>query len=76
MNGAGQDGKLVDSFDMILWWRAYKSKVPAFFRVLRAVAAHSPNSCAPEAVFSVLNDTFEDDQKNAYADYIELSLQL
>lgn len=73
---AGKDGRMVDSFDMSQWWRANKAKLPAFFKILRAVAAHSPNSCAPEAVFSVLNDTFDDDQKKAYADYIELSLQL
>ena len=29
-----------------------------------------------ETVFSVLNDTFEDDMDNSYSDYIELSLQL
>ena len=30
----------------------------------------------PERVFSILNDTFDDDQDKALADYIELSLQL
>ena len=34
-----------------------------------------PSSCAAERVFSILNDSF-DDQKNALADYMELSLQL
>ena len=34
------------------------------------------NSVPPERVFSVLNDTFEDDMDSAHADYIELSLQL
>ena len=37
---------------------------------------NSPNSIPPERVFSVLNDTFEDDMDNSYSDYIELSLQL
>ena len=40
----------------------------AFAYVLRAVP--------PERVFSVLNDTFEDDMDRSHADYIELSLQL
>ena len=37
-----------------------------------------PSSCAAERVFSILNDSFDDDQKNhdALADYMELSLQL
>ena len=29
-----------------------------------------------ERVFSILNDTFDDDMDNSHADYIELSLQL
>ena len=36
----------------------------------------APNSIPPERVFSVLNDTFDDDQCNSMADYIELCLQL
>ena len=44
--------------------------------MLRAVLANSPNSIPPERVFSILNDTFDDDQDNSYADYIELALQL
>ena len=38
--------------------------------------ANSPNSIPPERVFSVLNDTFDDDMASSLADYIELSLQL
>ena len=34
------------------------------------------NSVPPERVFSVLNDTFDDDMDRSHADYIELSLQL
>ena len=36
----------------------------------------TPSPPCPERVFSVLNDTFEDDMDRSYADYIELSLQL
>ena len=50
--------------------------MPAFAYVLRAVLANAPNSIPPERVFSVLNDTFNDDMANSLADYIELSLQL
>ena len=41
-----------------------------------AVLAHSCNSCPPERLFSILNDTFDDDQKNTLADMIEYSLQV
>ena len=44
--------------------------------VLRAILANAPNSVPPECVFSILNDTFDDDQDRALADYIKLSLQL
>ena len=30
----------------------------------------------PERVFSILEDTFDDDQRSAYADYLELSLMI
>ena len=43
-------------------------------RALGAIA-NSPNSIPPERVFSVLNNTFDDDQESALADYMELSLQ-
>jgi hypothetical protein len=51
-------------------------RIPAFSYVLRAVLANAPNSIPPERVFSILNNTFDDDQDRSFADYIELSLQL
>ena len=49
--------------------------MPSFKYVLRAVLANSPNSIPPERVFSILNDSFDDDQDRALADYLEFSLQ-
>ena len=69
-----QNGK--DTFSLLGFWRANEAEVPAFSAVLRAVLANSPNSIPPERVFSILNDTFDDDQERALADYMELSLQL
>ena len=48
----------------------------AFAYVLRAVLANSPNSIPSERVFSILNDTFDEDQTRSLADYIKLSLML
>ena len=69
---------LINIFDLGDWWRESEEGkgIDAFAYVLRAVLANSPNSIPPERVFSVLNDTFEDDMDNSYSDYIELSLQL
>ena len=50
--------------------------MPAFSYVFRAVLTNAPNSIPPERVFSILNDSFDDDQERSLADYIELSLQL
>ena len=71
-----KDEKGKDTFDLGTWWRGNSSKVPSWAYVLRAVLTNSPNSIPPERVFSILNDSFDDDQDNALADYIELSLQL
>ena len=65
-----------DTFDLGNWWRGNSSKVPSWAYVLRAVLTNSPNSIPPERVFSILNETFDDDQDSSLADYIELSLQL
>ena len=65
-----------DPFDIMTWWKANKHHLPSFTRILRAVLTHIPNSCAPEAVFSVLNDTFSSDQKKSKSDYMELAIVL
>ena len=72
------NGKGKDTFSLLSFWRENEvgKGIDAFAFVLRAVLANSPNSIPPERVFSILNDTFDDDQDNSYADYIELALQL
>lgn len=40
-----------------------------------AVLTNSPNSIPPERCFSILNDSFDDDQSRSNADYIELSIE-
>ena len=64
------------TFDLLAWWRANMAELASWAAVLRAVLTHSPNSCPPERVFSILNDTFDEDQKRALADYMELSLMV
>jgi len=72
------DAKGEDTFTLLNFWRENEegNGIDSFAYVLRAVLANSPNSIPPERVFSILNDTFDDDQDSSYADYIELSLQL
>ena len=56
------------TFDLLAWWRANAAELAPWVAVLRAVLAHSPNSCPPERVFSILNGSFDDDQDNALSD--------
>ena len=65
-----------DTFDLLAWWRANATELASWFAVLRVVLAHAPNSCPPERVFSILNESFDDDQENALADYMEFSLMI
>ena len=52
-----------------------KLELPHHYQVLRVVLLHSPNSCPPERIFSILNNTFDADLI-ALMDYMELALQL
>ena len=70
-----KDRKGKDTFDLSDWWKSNSVSLPGFAYVLRAVLTNSPNSCPPERLFSLFNATYNDDQKSAYADYIELSMQ-
>ena len=68
-------GKAADTWDIEAWRRGNRHKLPAFAAILRAMLTHSPNCCVPEAIFSILRDSFDSDQKRAFADYREYSLQ-
>ena len=54
-------GKKYDTFDARQWWLENRKELPSFFAVLRAVLTHAPNSTPPERLFSILNNTFDDD---------------
>ena len=60
--GERKDAKGKDTFTLLGFWRTHEADLPAFSYVLRAVLANSPNSVPPERVFSILNNTFDDDQ--------------
>ena len=71
------DKKGNDTFDYEAFWRGVEESgdIPTFCLFCRKILCYSPNSCPPERVFSILSDTFGDDQHNALPDYMELSLQ-
>ena len=66
--------KGADTFCHEDWWYAAQesNEIPVFCKFVRKMLCNSPNSCAPERVFSILDGTFGDDQRRAFADYMEL----
>jgi hypothetical protein len=65
-----------DTYDIVAWWAQAIVKLPALKKVLIIVATHSPSSCAPERVFSVLNRTFGAQRSSTRQDVIKLSTML
>jgi len=65
-----------DTYDIVAWWAQAIVKLPALKKVLVIVATHSPSSCAPERVFSVLNRTFGPQRSSTRQDVIKLSTML
>ena len=63
-----------DTFDLQLWWREAASKIPAGGVGRRCCALCSPTR-PTRSCFSILNDSFDDDQTGSGADYIEHSIQ-
>jgi hypothetical protein len=62
-----------DTYDIVAWWAQAIVKLAALKKVLIIVATHSPSSCAPERVFSVLNRTFGPQRSSTRQDATELS---
>ena len=71
-----KDDNKTDTFDLQLWWLEARTDLPSTFQIMRAVLTHAPNSIPPERCFSILADSFDEDQECAYADYMETSVQL
>jgi len=64
------------TFEITTWWAAAAAKLPNTALALRDVATHLPNSAPPERVFSILNNSFGDDQSNPLSDHVQLSSML
>jgi hAT family C-terminal dimerisation region len=58
------------------WWAEHAAVLPAWAALARRVFLVVPSSAAVERVFSILRDTFGDDQKGALEDYVETALFL
>ena len=67
----------VDStIDVLQWWKESAKGIPAWAEAAKKVLVVQPSSGAAERVFSILNNTFSDQQDKALQDYIETSVIL
>ena len=70
-----KNSKGKDTFDLSDWWKSNCVTLPGFTYVFRVVLTNSPNSWPSECLFSIFNETYNDDQKSSHTDYIDVSMQ-
>ena len=64
------------NFDLLVWWKNNKTNLPHWSGVAQKVFLLQPSSGAAERVFSLLNNSFSDQQQNTLEDYVEASIML
>ena len=69
------DGTSADA-NKLEWWKNHASKVPKWSRGCRAILLLQPSSAAADRVFSLLTNSFKEQQTQALEDYIETSVML
>ena len=62
--------------DTLRWWEDHKNDLPAWSSAVRKTLLLQPSSAAAERVFSLLKNTFGDQQQTSLSDYIEASLMV
>ena len=68
-----------DTSDEVLpleWWKRNASTLPNWSNAAKNVILMQPSSASAERVFSLLNNSFNDQQDNSLEDYIECSIML
>ena len=65
-----------EQFNILEWWKRNSSHLPKWSAAARRIFLIQPSSAASERVFSLLNNSFGDQQENALQDYVESSLML
>lgn len=62
--------------DTLRWWENHSSDLPCWSSAVRKVFLLQPSSAAAERVFSILKNTFGDQQQTSLGDYVEASLMV
>ena len=64
------------NFCRLRWWKSNSTTLPHWSALARQVLLVQPSSAAAERVFSLLANSFGDQQTSALQDYIETSIML
>ena len=62
--------------DVTTWWSQHERELPNWAAACKKVLLIQPSSAASERVFSLLENSFRNNQARAMEDYIEVSLML
>jgi len=67
---------LSSEIDPVDWWRRYETVLSKWSAAARQILLEQPSSAATVRVFSILNNSFGEQQQLSLQDYIEASVQL
>ncbi len=64
------------AIDPVAWWRDHEYRLPNWARACKYITLIQPSSAAAERVFSLLSNSFKDNQERALEDYVSASVML
>ena len=62
--------------DKLEWWKKYANQLPHWSAACKLILLVQPSSAAAECVFSLLTNSFSEQQTSALEDSIEASIML
>jgi len=62
--------------NVLAWWEIHEQEIPNWAKACKKILLIQPSSVASERVFSLLENSFRDNQACAMEDYIEASIML
>ena len=67
---------LHDDLDEASWWKNHQHDLPNWAGAAAMASLLCPSSASVERVFSILNATFDETQRNSLEDILEITLML
>ena len=62
--------------DTVLWWKSHEHELPNWANALQLLLLVQPSSAAAERAFSLLENSFNHQQRSSLEDYISVSVML